>query len=199
MHELLWKKLEALECGRTAERAGCRYETEKGRFEITMLAVTYIVEPGKKNIFEKGSPPRNANFLEQLCIISYLLNVGDKPLSGKLVRADSLPGGQFFFRGPHGMPTGKLIDAFGERPERLFSAAAGFGGEPRPYGDAAVEILVLPKLPLTLVVWAGDEEFPPRASILFDSTAADNLPLDAIFAAVNLAVDKLTSPKGRCS
>jgi hypothetical protein len=41
------------------------------------------------------------------------------------------------------------------------------------------------------VIWQGDEEFGSRASILFDETAAAQLPLDALLAAVNLAIKAL--------
>ena len=46
-------------------------------------------------------------------------------------------------------------------------------------------------MPLTIVIWKRDEEFDARASILFDQTAAAQLPLDALLAAVNLTVDAL--------
>ena len=54
-----------------------------------------------------------------------------------------------------------------------------------------MELLVLPRIPLTFVIWAADEEFPARASILFDETTGSHLLLDALLAAVNLAVDAL--------
>jgi len=47
-------------------------------------------------------------------------------------------------------------------------------------------------VPMTIVVWGRDEEFEARASILFDGTAADQLPLDALLAAVNLCVKALS-------
>ena len=50
---------------------------------------------------------------------------------------------------------------------------------------------MLPQLPLTIVIWGRDEEFEARASILFDQTAASQLPLDALLAAVNLTVGAL--------
>ncbi|UCC23715.1 MAG: DUF3786 domain-containing protein, partial [Planctomycetota bacterium] len=37
----------------------------------------------------------------------------------------------------------------------------------------------------------GDDEFPARASILFDQTAASQLLLDALWAAANLAIKKV--------
>jgi hypothetical protein len=52
---------------------------------------------------------------------------------------------------------------------------------------------VFPRVPLTIVIWRRDEEFAARASILFDQTAAAQLPLDALLAAVNLTVDALVN------
>ena len=60
------------------------------------------------------------------------------------------------------------------------------------YGDASLELLILPRLPITIVIWGGDEEFEPRASILFDQTAADQMALDALGAAAQLTVSALT-------
>ena len=65
------------------------------------------------------------------------------------------------------------------------------GDEPCEFGDASVLVRVLPRVPVTMVVWGRDEEFEARASILFDGTAADQLPLDALLAAVNLAAQAL--------
>jgi hypothetical protein len=47
---------------------------------------------------------------------------------------------------------------------------------------------VLPRFGLTFIIWGRDAEFGGRASILFDQSVDQQLPLDAIGAAVNLAV-----------
>jgi len=134
---------------------------------------------------------QRANFLQQLCLLAYLINAQDLPLANKLVRAEALPGGQFFFRGIHNLPTEKLEKAFGERPEALYQIAERFEAKRCEFGDASIQLYVLPRIPLTIVVWRGDEQFNARASILFDQTAAAHLPLDALLAAVNLAVEAL--------
>ncbi len=51
-------------------------------------------------------------------------------------------------------------------------------------GDAAFEFKVLPAVPLQLILWTGDEEFPAEANILFDSTIGQILaPEDAAWLA----------------
>jgi len=192
-HEGLWKQLVELDRQKTAERAKCQYLTTPERYVITMLNTEYTLNLSNKEIFsvQPGSPPRPADFLEQLCLLAYLINAQDLPLARKLVKAEALPGGQFFFRGLHSLPTKKLEKALGENPEALHRIAKQFDATPCEYGDVSIELYILPRIPLTTVIWHRCEEFDARASILFDQTAAKQLPLDALLAAVNLAVEAL--------
>jgi len=192
-HEGLWEQLEKLDRQETAKRADCRYLTEPDRYVVAMLETQYAVNLAEKDIssLQADSPSRPALFLEQLCLLAYLINAKDIPLAEKLVKAESLPGGQFFFRGPHSLPTESLEKAFGENPEGLIQASERLGATRCEFGDASVRVYALPRVPLTLVIWRGDKEFAARASILFDQTAAAHLALDALWAMVNLTVKTL--------
>jgi len=192
-HEGLWEQLEKLDRQETAKRADCRYLTEPDRYVVAMLGTQYAVNLTEKDIsiLRADSPSRPAPFLEQLCLLAYLINAKDIPLAEKLVKAESLPGGQFFFRGPHGLPTESLEKAFGENPEGLIGASEQLDATRHEFGDASIRVYALPRIPLTLVIWRGDKEFAARASILFDQTAATHLPLDALWAMVNLTVKRL--------
>ena len=106
-------------------------------------------------------------------------------------RAESLTGGQFFFRGIHKLPSEKLEKVFGTNPQALLEASEQFNAQKCEYGDVSISLFILPRLPLTIVIWRGDEEFAARASILFDQTASSQMPLDALLAAVNLTVNGL--------
>ncbi|UCE49202.1 MAG: DUF3786 domain-containing protein [Phycisphaerales bacterium] len=193
-HEGLWEKLEKLDHAATARRAGCQHLSDPERYVLTLLNTEYIVRTADKSIAAvlSASSERPAEFLEQLCVLAYLINAKDEPLSGKLVNGLALPGGQFFFRGVHCLPTEKLEQVFGDRPEALLEAARPLAAEQSEFGDASVRLRILPRVPVTIVVWGRCEQFEARASILFDKTAADQLPLDALLAAVNLGVEALT-------
>jgi len=192
-HEGLWEQLVSLDGYKTAVRAQCQYLTDPERYVVNLLNTEYVVDLADKQIFSVRDSSEPAEFLQQLCVLAYLINAQDLPLSYKLVRAEALPGGQFFFRGIHSLPTEKLEKVFGEHPEALHQIAKQFGAKVREFGDASIEFTVLPRIPLTVVVWKGDEEFRARASILFDQTAAAQLPLDALLAAVNLTVEALVN------
>jgi len=163
------------------------------RYVVTLLNTEYVVNLSDRQIFSvhPGSQPVPAKFLVQLCILAYLISAQDLPLANKLVRAEALPSGQFYFRGLHSLPTEKLESAFGQCPERLYQIAEQFDAKRCEFGDTSVELYILPRLPLTIVIWRRSDEFPARASILFDQTASAQLPLDALSVAVNLTVEAL--------
>ena len=192
-HEGLWKQLERCEGIKTAKRAKCKYLNKPERYILRLLNTEYVVNLSDKKIFSKqrNLSQKPAEFLPQLCLLAYLINASDVQLANKLVRAETLPGGQFFFRGLHSLPTKKLEKAFGDNPEILYHTAEHFNAKRCEFGDASIKLYVLPRLPLTIVIWGRCEEFDARASILFDQTAASQLPLDALLAAVNLAVEAL--------
>jgi hypothetical protein len=194
-HEGLWEQLDGLDGAETAQRAACQYHDDPERYVITLLSTEYVVNLSDRSIFALGADATNqpADFLEQLCLLAYLINAKDLPLADKLVSENALPGGQFFFRGIHSLPTGKLEETFGDRPEALLGASGHLNAKRCDFGDASIQLNMLPRVPLTIVVWRRCEEFEARASILFDKSTGEQLPLDALQAAVNLAVKALTT------
>jgi len=189
-----------------AQRARCRYVSQANRqlpgdskqgidgyWVINFLGREYRIDPIQHLINEvaHNTVQRPADFMEQLCILAYLIKAQDIPLADKLTGVGQLDSGEFFFRGIHEMPTEKIAAAFGICPQQLCEAGEALGGRRVQYGDGAIELQLLPRIPITIIVWAEDEEFPARASILFDQTAADHIALDALQAAVNLVVKAL--------
>lgn len=195
MHEQHWQQLARLDGHQTARRAGCRYLSAQGSFAILLLNREYLVDPNRRTIHlsADATDVPAAGYLEQLCILTYLLRARDVPPAGELVNAEKLDPGGFFFRGSHALPTKSLEDAFGHDPDRLKKAGRRFGAVPGTFGDASVKVLVLPRIPMNLIIWGADEEFPARASILFDRTASLQMPLDGLYAVTRYAVKSIVS------
>jgi len=192
-NEGLWLQLSKLEPESTARRANCKYLEQSSQFLITFLNKRYLVNLAERKITiaEGASEGAMADFLEQLCILAYLINARELPIADKPVGPELLRGGQFFFRGLHALPTKEIEEAFGEDPTRLLGLTDKFNAEPYSFGDASIRFLILPRVPVTIVVWRRCDEFPARANFLFDQTAAEHLPLDALWTAVKLAVKAL--------
>jgi hypothetical protein len=160
----------------------------EGERDIDLLGERYRMGPS--GVADLGTDER---VLLAAYVAAYPGGAAEPSLTGTWVTARALPGGQLFFRGPHELPVSPLARRFGERPADLISAGAAFGGTPLRFGDASVEICALPGIPVAAVVWAGDDEFPSRADLLFDSSLGGRLPLDAVLALAAVVVRRLVA------
>ncbi len=194
MHEQFWERLAGLPREETAKRARCRYSAESDSFVVSLLSTDYLVDPARRTIrAAQASEDRPAGYLQQLCILAYLVDVKDLAPANRLVSVDKLDPGGFFFRGSHRLPVEKLASVFGPDPQLLHKVGRALNAIPRAFGDVSIELCVLPRIPVTLVIWAADEEFPARASIFFDQSAALQLPLDVLFAVAALTIESILS------
>lgn len=194
MHEQFWERLAGLPREETAKRAECQYLAESDSFVVSLLSTDYRVDLARRTIRAAAAPEdRPAGYLQQLCILAYLVDAKDLPPADRLVSVEKLDAGGFFFRGSHRLPVENLASVFGPNPQLLHKAGRVLNAMPRSFGDASIELCVLSRIPVTLVIWAADEEFPARASILFDQSATLQLPLDVLFAIAALTIDGVLS------
>ncbi|MEJ5359586.1 MAG: DUF3786 domain-containing protein [Desulfobacterales bacterium] len=105
------------------------------------------------------------------------------PAGGPLVGVRDLREGHFF-RGPHALDFGPLLSRYGCDPAGFAAAAGKLGAEPVAMADCAFRFRPLPRVPVTLLLWTADEEFPARMTALFERTIEEVLPADAIWALV---------------
>jgi hypothetical protein len=117
---------------------------------------------------------------DKILLLHYLIQAKGTPLADKSIAYKELPEGTVYFRTFHKRAIKPLVDNFGNNPKKLLDAAKGLGGKKADYGDVAVTINAFKKVPLTFVLWKGDEEFPPDGSILFDATVSDYLSIEDI-------------------
>lgn len=121
---------------------------------------------------------------EQVLILHYLLGAGGRQPSGNWIAYREIPGAAFYFSAFVKRAVDPLKKVFGGHIEGFRRAADLLGGVEAGVGDVGREFRVLPQVPLRLILWAGDDEFPPEANILFDDTAGEILsPEDAAWLA----------------
>ncbi len=84
-----------------------------------------------------------------------------------------------------------MLSTFGHDLPLYVKVAATLGGEPLDLGDAAARFMAFPRVPITHVLWGGDEEFTPEATILFDETIPRYFPTEDIAALAGASVYRL--------
>lgn len=86
----------------------------------------------------------------------------------------------------------KLEEVFGRNPNLLYKAAKMFKHETLDWGDAAIKIYALPRIPIIIVIWGGDEELPPSINIMFDKTASHYMPdCEALVRLTKITIERL--------
>lgn len=63
---------------------------------------------------------------------------------------------------------GPFAEHFAGRPEAFREAGERLGCVPLPYGDGSFQVPAFSCIPLRVIFWDGDEEFPAKVNILFD-------------------------------
>jgi len=117
---------------------------------------------------------------DKILILHYLSQAKGTPLTNKVISYKELPEGSNYFPIFSKRAIKPILDRFSKEPKRLVDVAAKLGGYKVDYGDVAVTINAFPRVPITFVLWKGDEEFPPEGNILFDSTIPDYLSTEDI-------------------
>lgn len=128
---------------------------------------------------------------EQGLILHYLLTVSDKSLTGELITFREIPSGEFYYQPFLKRAQVPLVKAFGSDHELFRRSGEKLGGKGAKMGDVSLTFLPFPKVPVTLTLWKGDEEFSPEGTILFDSSIKNFLPGEDIAFLAGTVVYKL--------
>ena len=184
----LWEDLAAAPPDRVRSNAGVRFED--GVYTAPFLGVDHRVDPAGRTITvpEGAHPP---GFQAGLVLLNYLAHADEAGLSGQMVPGRSLRGGEMFFKGPHALNTAPPAKRFGRDAAGFLAAGARLGGTPMPSGDAAFRLLALPKILLAYTLHLEDDEFPAEVTVTFDARTDRHLPLDSIWALVNVVSSRL--------
>ena len=73
-----------------------------------------------------------------------------------------------------------LAKTFEYKGELLEDALRQLGGQKLDHGDVCYEIKVFECIPVRVLFWDGDDEFPAQANLLFDKSATDFIHVESI-------------------
>jgi len=189
---LLWAQLEGEIPEEICHKALVNYDQVQG-FLLPFLNQTFQILLKTRSINPLyAHAPKFKSFELDLIILTYLLRAQAVDLSGKMINEKQIPGGETFFRGPHSLNTRPMEKPFGEDKKGFLSAGKRLNGRVRKLGHAAICLPVFPRVPVTLILWEKDDEFPAEIKVNFDSTVSRHLPLDIIWALINVVSKWMT-------
>jgi hypothetical protein len=133
------------------------------------------------------------NWLLSNLLINYS-NATFKPVNGKLVKLGEFPDGLARENGFIKTAITPIAEVFGDNPAELPTVAKRFGGKVLNFGDGSAEIPSLKGIPLTYIIY-GSDEFPSSANILFDQSAINYMPLEALVVLGEITTARLIEAK----
>jgi hypothetical protein len=157
----------------------CRTTGSGSTVSVDYLNSTYQINLPEISITQQNETG-GVELRDRILILHYLTLAKGTPLSKRLIAYQELQEGAVYYPTFVKRSVKPLIDFFGASPEKLVDISHSLGGYRSDYGDVAVTLPAFKRVPITLVMWRGDEEFPPNANILFDSTIQDYLPVEDI-------------------
>ena len=152
-----------------AERSG--FESADGQsLDVPFLDRTYLVSHPLFEFQDQADSEKEVPLQEQVLILHYLMAAEVPELTGHWISYREIPGASFYFGAFVKRALDPLKKVFGQNISGFRQAAEKLQARQIENGDAGFEFRMLPAVPLQLILWEGDDEFPAEANILFDKT-----------------------------
>ena len=163
-------------------RALCDYDSEKGIYTLTIWGDDYKVSPHEQ-LIERitdnlPAPGEIFNFF----ILHYLLNSKESEVKNQWISEKEIPGGDLFFSVSHEIPTCLISRRYSNDIDGFKRRCAQLRGIPLDMADASCSFSITPRVPVAVLFWDGDEDFPAEAKLLFDKSIAGFLAPDIVLA-----------------
>ena len=141
-------------------------------FTVTLLGRTFAIAHPSYAIraLDNGPVPPLPT---QTFLLRYLLESRDVAWAGEWKTFREMPWGEMYIKPYTGRVLTRAAFTFGTRLEAFRAAATKMGAVPVAHGDAGFLFDFLGDYRMQILSWAGDEEFPPSAQVLYSDNFAE--------------------------
>ena len=109
----------------------------------------------------------------QTFLLRYLLESRDVEWKGEWKTFREMPWGEMYIKPYTGRVLTRAAFTFGTRVAAFRVAAEKMGAESVKHGDAGYRFDLIGGYQMQILVWEGDDEFPPSAQVLYSDNFAD--------------------------
>ncbi len=166
-YEQLFRELDAAQA---AQRTGAKWDGEK--FYVNLLGTEYVISHPVYAIRRADGgalPPLPV----QTFLLRYLLESKAVRWEGQWKTFREMPWGEMYIKPYTGRALTRAAFTFGTRLEAFKNACEKLGAQPVNHGDAGFEFAFIGEYRMQILVWEGDDEFPPNAQILYSDNFAE--------------------------
>ena len=133
------------------------------------------------------------NLPTQTFLLRYLLECKAVKWNGEWKTFREMPWGELYIKPYTGRVLTRAAFTFGTRVEAFRKAAEKMGAAPVPHGDAGYLFELVGGYQMQIMVWAGDEEFPPNAQVLYSDNFADGFAAEDRVVAGDILISAIKS------
>jgi len=156
---------------------------------LTMLFQPYQVDVRTFSVCKPDGSELPSFF--QSLVLTYLTTANGAASADRWIGFRELPNGTFYHQAFQGYAPNRLTQRWGLDLDGFVAACRSLDGMELELGDAGFAFRVLPRIEMAAVYWLGDEDFPSRASILFDANAHFYMVTDGLAILGNQLVGKI--------
>lgn len=182
------ERFAALDPQEAAARTGAPFEN--GAFRITLLGHPYCITHPEFSISGEGGTALKS-LPAQTFLMRWLLEGKQTAGSRDFLTFREMPWGELYIQPFTGRVLKRAAFSFGTRLEAFRAACTAMGGLPLQAGDAGFEFTLLGNYRLRMLLWAGDDEFPPSAQLLYSANFVDGFAAEDRVVAGDLLCNEI--------
>jgi hypothetical protein len=162
--------------------------------DITYLSVPFFnesIELAVPGFIFKSLKGSNITLTAKIIILHYLIQASGAPVDATLAPYEDIPGCRVYLPVFERRVVTPLLRAFGYSRNAFSAAGSALGGKVEEYGNASFTLSAFPRLPITFILWEGEEEFAPSIKVLFDRSIPTYLPLEDVVVVSKMAATRI--------
>ena len=169
---------------------------ENNAFHVTLLGRNYTVgrflAPAEPcSILCEGV--ENIPLPIQTFLLRYLLESKPALWRGQWKTFREMPWGEMYIKPYTGRVLTRAAFTFGTRVAAFRTAAEKMGAAAVKHGDAGFEFQLVGGYKMRILVWEGDDEFPPNAQILYSDNFAEGFAAEDRVVAGDILIGTIKS------
>lgn len=152
------------------------------KYTIRSFNDKLLVYPGEGKVL-LSSNKKPVTFVLQLIAINYLIRANGNRLTFESISYRELPGGESYWLALKREAIIPLIKSYEVDKKKFKHRCFSLGGlQLEGKADLNVVFWPFPKVPVTILLWTGDDEIPGNCSILFDKSLPGYLHTEDVAA-----------------